>query len=307
MEARNLFIVSSNITISVLNLGKLWTKHDLEQKAMPLPENKRDEILLSVIILLVSANVSETLATFSCLQPLDGHGNILKFHQEREHVTYYIGKYGACKAAIGVTSDDFEVDGSARTISTLANQCFPNLCATISVGVACGVKGKVQLCDVLVSSQVVNYDKIPDDQMYLPSEELFIVSPWLKKLFFQPVHWPDYAIKERLFNNDMPMPNVVSGVIFSGPKYNVDDPAMNDFVRKFAGEAIGIEMQRAHYFKTNTVNAIIVKAVCDFGNGKNNEKYQPIAALLAANLVQVCLSDHQASEELKGLHNVAIV
>ena len=65
-------------------------------------------------------------------------------------------------------------------------------------------------------------------------------------------------------------------------------------------------MQRAYYFTKHTLNVIIVKAVCNFKDGKDNEVYQPTAALLAADLVHVCLSDHQAFEELEGLHNIAI-
>ena len=292
------------------NLGNLWTAYELEQKALAmgcsiqLPENIKDEILQSVMVLLVSANVYETSATCNYLRPLDGHKRIYKFEQNGE-VVCYIGKYGACSAAV---LGNVEVEASTRTISTLVNQCFCNLCAVVSIGVACGIKGKVQMCDVLVSSQVVNYDKVPDhdDHIYLPREKP-LVSPWLKKLFFQPADWPDYTIKARLIKNDIPMPNVMSGVILSGSPYHVDDPAMNNFVCNFAGEAIGIEMQRAHHFTANTANAIIVKAVCDFGDGKNNEEYQSTAALLAADLVHVCLSDHQASKELTGLRIVFII
>ena len=252
------------------------------------------------MVLLVSTSVNETLAIRSYLQPLDGHEKVYKFDQDGGKFVYYIGKYGACSAAVRVVSDDFEVDGSTTTMTEL---CFPNLCATVSVGVACGIKGKVQMCDVLVSSQVVNFDKVPDDCIYLAGEEPFTVSPWLKKLFFQPDHWPDYTTKIRLVKNDIPMPNVMSGTILSGPAYHVDDPKMNNFVSNFTGEAIGIEMQRAHHFTANTANFIIVKAVCDFGDGKNDEKYQPIAALLAADLVHVCLSDHQAFEEFTGIYS----
>ena len=46
-----------------------------------------------------------------------------------------IGKYGACPAAITYVPHGFEV-----LISTLANQRFPNLCAIVSVGVACGIE-----------------------------------------------------------------------------------------------------------------------------------------------------------------------
>ena len=292
-------ITSYDVVILYSNLGNLWTQHDLQEMSLncvpiPLPENTRDEVLQSITVLLVSTNISETLATRSYLQSLDGHEGIYKFDQCGKPVIYFIGKYGACPAAITNVPHDFEV-----SISTLANQCFPNLCAIVSVGVACGIEGKVQMCGVLVSSQVVNFDEVPADQ--ISKEKTFFVSPWLKQLFLQPAHWPDDTIRERLINSNMPMPNVMSGVILSGPTNHFDNPAMNSIVTNLSGEAIGIEMQRAYHFTKDTVNAIIVKAVCDFRDGKDNEMYQPTAALLAADLVYVCLSDHQASEKLKGL------
>ena len=265
-----------------------------------LPENTRDEVLQSITVLLVSTNIYETLATRSYLQSLDGHEAIYQFDQDGKAVIYYIGKYGACPTAVASIPHGFGVH-----ISTLANRCFPNLCAIVSIGVACGIKGKVQMCDVLVSSQVVNFDKVPGDQ--ISKEKPFSVSPWLKQLFSQPAHWPDDTIKERLIKNHMTIPNVISGMILSGPTNYFDDPAVNGIIGNLSGEATGIEIQRAHYFTEHTVNAVIVKAVCDFRDGKDNKEFQPTAALLAADWVHVCLSDRQASEKLKGLDNVAIL
>ena len=273
-------------------LGNLWTQHD----RTPLPEDIKDKVLQSIMVLLVSANVNEASTTLNYLHPLDDHKAIFRFDQDGKQVVYYIGKYGACPAA--VTNVLPGVD-----ISTLANQCFPYLCATVSVGVAYGIKEKVQMFDVLVSSQIVNYDGVVDlDQIHSPKEK----SPWLIKMFSQPKHWPNDTVKELLPNNGMPMPKVMSGLILSGPPYHGDDPTVNNSFEKFAGKAIGIEMQRAYYFTKYTFNVIIVKAVCNFKDGKDNEVYQLTAALLAADLVHVCLSDHQAFKELEGLHNVAI-
>ena len=279
----------------------IWSKKNYTID-IPLPENIKAKILQSVVVLLVSTNINETLATRSYLQPLDGHENVYKFEQDEQQVIYYIGKCGACSAAFREVSHSSEAHGSVTTISTPADQCFPNLCAIISVGVACGIKGKVEMCDVLVSSRIVHYDKTSDTHYSLTEKPITVVSSWLKKLFFKPTNWPDDTIKARLIKSDMPLPNVMSGMILSGP-YHVDELSMNNFVRTFANEAIGIEMQRAHLFAINTTNIVIVKAVCDFGDGKDNQVYQPTAALLAADLVHTCLSDHQAFEELKGLFN----
>ena len=287
------------------------TQHDLEQKLVymkniiPLPENIKDEVLQSVMVLLVSVNINETLATQSYLQPLDHHESIYSFDQDEKQVIYYIGNYGKCPAAVRVVSHGFEVFGDDKTIFILNGQCFPNLSAIVSVGVAYGIKGKVQMCDVLISSQVVYYDKaMGKDQIYLPRKNPFTVAKWLKKLLLQPAVWPHDTMTTYLVNNGIPMPNVISGVILSGAPYDAGDPVMTG--SNSAAEALGIEMQRAYAFTKNTVNAIIVKAVCDFTDGKNNKKYQPTATLLAADWVHICLSHYQAYKELTGLHNVFV-
>ena len=282
------------------------TQHNLEEDLtemrydIPLPENIKDKVIQNVLVLLVSANVNESLATRCYLQPLDDHETIYSFNPVEKQAVYYIGKYGACPAAVRVVPYDFESHGNAETISIPTDLFFTNLSAIVSVGVACGIKGKVQLCDVLISSEVVNCDKVLNrDQIYLPRERQKTL-PWLRKLFLQPATWPEDRLRTYLANNDIPVPNVMSGVILTGVPYHADNPAINDFVRNFAGEAIGIEMQRAYFVTKTTVNAIIVKAVCGFGDEKDNEMHQPTAALLAADLVYKCLNDHKASEELKG-------
>ena len=173
------------------------------------------------------------------------------------------------------------------------------------MGVTRGIKGVVKICDVLVSSEVVNYDSSMDKEE-ASNGEAFIISSQLKKVFTQPTHWPNDGIKKRLSDNGEQIPNVKSGVILSWA-HLVDDQTIQTSVKNFAHEAIGFEMGGPDLFAVNqetTANSIIVKAVSDFGDGKNVKKYQPTAALLAADLVHECLTNPSAHETLKGLHNI---
>ena len=239
------------------------------------------------------------------MEPLDDHRNIYLFNQggkQTEPVTYYIGKYGACAAAVRKIPPVFQANDNASTVVMMANQCFPNLDAIISVGIACGIKKNVQMCDVLVSTKILNYDYDIPEKGYLPKGEAIIVSTSVVKLFTQPVQWPNYTVKKYLKAKRQRVPNVKSGVIVSGP-YVIDDPTISGFVRNFAYDAIGIEMDGANLFVENqhiAIHAITVKAVCDFGDGKNIKVNQPTAALLAADLVYRGLSHPQAPEILKG-------
>ena len=293
-------------------IGHLWTQYDLEQNvsatkdAITLPKDIEMVVLKSVMVLVVTIDkINEASAIRCYLQPLDGHEYIYKYYQDElkaEVIVYHIGKYGACQAAIRNIPPGIVHDNTS-CVSMMADQCFPNLGGIVSVGVACGIKGKVEICDVLVSSQIINYDKVREEyEEYSPRGEAIAVSSQFNTLFTQPVQWPSDAIKKRLNNSGQHTPYVKSGVILSGP-YLVDPIMKKTLAKNFAHEAIGIEMDGAHLFIANHhigANIIIVKAVCDFGDGKNIKMYQPTAALLAADLVHKCLSNPQAPAMLKG-------
>ena len=249
------------------------------------------------MVLVVDVNISYT---YGYLQPLDGHRNVYLFNQgeqEAELVTYYIGKYGACPGAVSCVLGE----SKARTVHMMADQCFPNLGGIISVGVACGIKNKTQLFDALVSSKIINYGN--ERQRYLPKGEAITVSSHLLKLFTQPVQWPNYEIKKTLIDDGVPMPDVKSGTILSG-SYFVGDSVIQTLIKNFADKAIGIEMDGANLFVENhqiTTNTIMVKVVCDFGDGENMESCKSTARLLSADLVHKTLNDPQTFETLRGL------
>ena len=261
-------------------------------------------MLQNVVILLVTGNRNEYLATRSYLKPLDGHDNVYRFNQgERQTgiVIYYIGNYGVCPAAVRDVMSGFEVQESDRTVSMMANQCFPNLNVIISVGVAYGIEGKVNMLDVLVSSKIINYENSKvEREGFLPRGEPILVSTYLKNIFTDLLQWPDSAIENRLKSNGISKPRIKSGVILSGPYPN---SGLKRILILNAPEAIGIETEGVHLFANQhtTINVIVVKAVCDFGDGSSSEVFQPTAALLAADIVNKGLSDSKALKFLTGL------
>ena len=277
------------------------------KEAIDLPENKKDEVLRSIEVLLMTININETLATQGYLQKLDGHTDVYKFlkhidlcGQTAKYVTFYIGKYGVCPAAIGVVPNDFEVHQNDNSLTVMAYDCFPNLSTIVSIGITCGIQKKVKMCDILVSSKVVYYDKENNDHE-IPQKKTIDVSNQLIKIFNQPDGWPSKLIQECLEYNQLMLPNVISGEILSG-LHLVDDPALKN--EHIISHVIGIEKEGAHLFGgafRSMANIIIVKAVCGFEAGKYIETYQPTAALLAANLVYECLSSFQTQKLFTGL------
>ena len=267
-------------------------------------------MLQKVVVLLLTINDNETLAVRNYLEPFDECGDTYKFTKcvtfggkVSHHAIYYIGKFGACPAAITAIQPGSEVRGGAINVPMMAYQSFPNIGAIIGVGVACGVKKKVKMCDVLVSTQIVNYDQARAQQGgFLSRGTKINASAYLRSLFTQLVKWPNDSIRQRLTDSKMPNPKVKSGVILSGP-YLIDDPKFQDvLIEDFASEAIGIEMEGACLFaatQETATNVIIVKAVCDYGDGKKNKVYQPTAALLAADFLYKQLSDPDVPDMIK--------
>ena len=308
------------VKINVCLVEKLWSQEELREKfnatkdpapLKNLTEDERKELLQKVVILLLTINDNETLAVRNYLEPFDEGGDTYKFTKcvafgcgkVSHHSIYYIGKFGACPAAITVIPPGSEVRGGAINVPMMAFESFPNIGAIIGVGVACGVRNKASMCDVLVSTQIVNYDQGRAQQGGFVSRGTKInASAYLRSLFTQLVKWPNDSIRQRLTDSKMPIPKVKSGVILSGP-YLIDDPNFQKvLIEDFASEAIGIEMEGAYLFaatQETSINVIIIKAVCDFGDGKKNKVYQPTAALLAADLVYKQLSDPDVPENLR--------
>ena len=272
------------------------------KEAINLPEDKKDGVLHSIEVLLMTVNINETLATQGYLKKLDGHAHVYKFlkhidlgQQTAKYVTFYIGKYGSCPAAVGVVPNDFEVHSSENNLTALAYDCFPNVSTIVSTGIACGIQKKVKICDVLVSSKVVYADHESTERKTLD------ITNQLMQLFNQPVGWPHKSIQERLEYNQIMQPNVMFGVVLSG-LHHTDNPALKS--KNIESDVVGTDMEGAHLFTgavQNMANIIIVKAVCDLEDGRHSETYQPTAAFLAADLVYKCLRTFKARNLFKGL------
>ena len=296
-----------------INHSSLWMQHDLEvmvsnaiEEAIDLPESIKDEVLNSISVLLVTIDTNEILSTQCYLRELYGHTNIYKFlkhidigGQKSKCITFYIGKYGLCPAAIGIVPNDHEIQESTSNFTVMVYECFPYLTTIVSVGIVGGIQRKVKICDILVSSKVVYNDKKDADHGKTETKTIDI-SNKLIDIFNQPNGWPKKSIQERLKYNDISKPKVISGVILSGS--HDDDPTMTS--EDIAPDVIGIEIKGTHLIKgalQNMVDIIIVKAVCSLDTEEYSETFQPTASLLAANLVYECLSSSQVQKSFEGL------
>ena len=289
----------------------MWTDDDLlqavrKQNYISLPSTLSDEILPQVQLLLLTVNKNEFIATQNYLEPLKGYDSIFTYHHriDSPHSTdtaiYYLGKYGACTAAVAKIDPGLALRTGAGFAPNLAYQCFPKLGAIIGVGVACGVNGKAKMYDVLVSSKVVNYDKARAEKgRFISRGEAIPASGYLQQIFSQ-TRWPH--LSKTLYRSEkMPLTEIHHGIILSGP-YLIDDLKFKSkLLKSFAPEAIGIEMEGSSLFSATLhtrIHCILVKSVCDFGDGKKDKKYQPTAAIIAADCVKHVMDDFQVPKVL---------
>ena len=136
------------------------------------------------------------------------------------------------------------------------------------VGIAFGMNEKKQhIGDILVSKQIMDYDlqRIGTDndgkRIIIPRGDRPSASPRLLSRF------------RAAFNYWEPPPEVKFGLVLSGAKL-VDNQDFRDQLLKFETEAIGGEMEGAGLYATaqrKKVDWILVKAICDWGDGQKNQ------------------------------------
>ena len=274
--------------------------------------NDSDTKLLqeSTQILLVTANTHEYNAVLSLLEPVKS-SLLLKYKHcynigpLRKTATYIFGRFGAFNVAVHRMVS--QGPAAAQDVITVAASCFGhNLNAIIAVGVACGVENKNDYLDVLVSEKITFYqyarigtdkDKVVitnRDIANLPTSSFFL------DIFNQPPQWPANDKGETVAKLTK-KPVLRLGTILSGNKLVDNQQFKNELLENFAPGAIGIEMEGAglfHNYNDHNYEILVVKGVCDFGDGKKDKRYQPTAALLAAECLRHYLSDDHLPRSL---------
>jgi mannose-1-phosphate guanylyltransferase/nucleoside phosphorylase len=147
--------------------------------------------------------------------------------------------------------------------------------AIIMVGIAFGINPQKQnIGEILVSRQLVSYEqqKIKEGSV-VPRGDRVMASPRLLDLF-------------RSGSLDWQGPKVHFGIVLSGEKL-VASQTFRDGLLNYEPETIGGEMEGAGLYAASEgkVDWILVKAICDWGDGKKTDDYQTMAAQNAAEFV----------------------
>jgi nucleoside phosphorylase len=238
----------------------------------------------TIDVVLFTVNDREFRAVMHLLKAYPGRSRVLRFYEGSG--TYYIGRFGQFNTAVTRCRMGSIEANSVRAIAPDAFRLWHPR-AMVMVGVAFGKDpAKQKIGDVLVASQVISYEpqRVGRDQIVMRGAHTPSTSVLLNRFENNP-RW-------RFLRPDGKRCSIIVGPVLSGEKL-VDDPDYHRQLFRSFPQAVGGEMEGAGLAAAATdLHAvwILAKAICDWGDGKKNDKFQPLAAASAASLVHNVLS-----------------
>ena len=256
-------------------------------------EEECNLIKSEIDVVLITATDTELKAVVNLLQPLPENQKILLVYSGPE--TYYIGQFGSWKTVLTKCRMGSIGEGSI-ILATAQAQRLWNPRAIIMLGIAFGKDPEKQrIADVLVASQIIPYEK-----QRVQEEKIIYRDP------IPPSNTTLLNRFENIQNWEFTCPDgrkseIKIGPILSGEKL-VDDSVFKANLSEQFPQAIGGEMEGAGLCAASGrvgTAWILVKSICDWGDGKKHKKHQPLAAAAAASLVHHVLSQKTVLNAVK--------
>ena len=175
-------------------------------------------------------------------------------------------------------------------------------------GIAGGVKGSVELGDVVLATEVVEFTSgkilngLSLDKMFKPEPKYLSVSSEIKEILNKDFDSDlDHIMEEHNYESrELNRFNVIVGSIVSGPFVLQNDFVINEFILPYNRKVKAIDMEAygVLYASENAFNpkpkAIICKAISDFADEQKSDDYQKNAALNSAYFVESLIKYHLA-------------
>lgn len=241
----------------------------------------RDEI----DVVIITATDEELRAVIRLLEDYPRRRSVLRAFVGPE--TYYIGKFGAYRTVITKCRMGSIGEGSV-ILATVQAQDLWHPKAIIMIGIAFGKEpGKQKIGDVLVASQVIPYEQQRVGEQSVFRSPIPPSNTTLLNRFENAPTW-------HFARPDGKLCKLIVGPILSGEKL-VDDPEFKVRLFQQFPHAIGGEMEGAGLCAASGrlgVAWILIKSICDWGDGKKHNRHQPLAAAAAASLVHHVLSQN---------------
>ena len=228
-------------------------------------------------VLLQTVNANEFYAVMLQLNKDSGVSKYtVKNHNHPEESYYYVGKWGNKEIPVAIIQTEMGSDDAHGSYNETkkALECLPNLKYIFSVGVCGGIKGKVELGEVVVSKVLQDYScvKFKDHKMIIRSPGYSFTENDFYHFLSRAANKPD---------------NTECGQVLSADWLVADDEILRKLSEAFP-EAIAVEMEghgiaRARKeFKNREVEYLIVKGVSDLADKNKADDWQPRAAINAA-------------------------
>ncbi|WP_378955747.1 hypothetical protein [Pelosinus sp. sgz500959] len=243
-------------------------------------------------LLLVTATEIETRTILKYLAPLDGQEELLE--GTIDNLTYRVGKFGAYNAVhfqcgMGTTGRD------ASTLSTYdaIHKWQPK--AIVMIGIACGKDPiKQKIGDVLVSESITAYEPMRIGSKTIPRGPTSLAGQVLLNRFRNMLDW-------EFMTSPKTKSRMIVGEMLSGDKL-IDDQEFKDELFELFPNAIGGEMEGAGVYaaaaRLKLPEWIVVKAICDWGDGSKTKESQPLAAEMATSLCHAVFSKPHSFDQL---------
>ena len=245
-----------------------------------------DEVLKQVVVLLMVVNQNELRAVIGLMKPLQIPGTAVEIIQvTRNGVTFHIGKYGVYVSALVQTSPGgMGFDAAEQKTIRAIDIVKPT--AVISVGLAFGRDEKTQKFGDVLVCEIVNdytYQRKGGERIIIRSPQP-PVGARLLDIFKNPLGW-------RLERAPQDVCKVIKAPLISGP-HLIDNVHDKEELFEFFPDAKGGEMESGAILSAihgiagdHKPEGIIIKAICDWADGKKNKEWQPFAAHAAASYV----------------------
>ncbi len=253
-----------------------------------------EALLPEVDVVVLTTTEVERQALHEVMKPLPGRTGLVE--GAIKHVTYRLGQLGRYFVAHAEST----MGSQARHASTLTvHDAIAELApkAVIVIGIAFGLKPmKQQLGDVIVAELVTPYElqRVNKDSKPTPRGQPIPCGTILSERFrARSADWKLMRGADTV--------KVFQGELLSGEKL-ADNLAFRDALVQAFPNALGGEMEGMGAYAATIrekVEVILVKAICDWGDGSKTDQAQPFAAKAAVSLVHHILSKRDVLAPLR--------
>ena len=253
---------------------------------LELPEKSFEEIrhlVADINLLIVTANDIETFHARQALKPISGFDSVVKVPHKMQ--TYFIGVFGEYQAVQVQLGKMGSIGDSASIVTVMNSLNIWNPKALVMIGVAMGAnEEKQKIGDVLVSETIISYESQRLGESIVQRGPVVEAGSVLLNRF-RNVNWSN-PVENGKFSAK------IHGQILSGEKL-IDDLVERDRLLERYPQAVGAEMEGTGVYSacrnSNMTEWIIVKGICDYGDGNkgfNKTQRQNLAAQCATSLTE---------------------